>query len=297
MAELPVSTARVRRPPTPPVVQQWNDRLTKVSNRLTRYWWVSQRSGDDPELAGRRLVEARAGDLIFAAGAMDDCRRTIRRITRRLRTVRWPSGQVVTPSMDDFRILGGEAPARGYYEFHNMLWWGRSLLERIEGTWRERVEVTERGRRRMKRVGRAIGLLAFLSEEDAAQVRRLRDALRSGPFAEVKDLADYSLHAFVIPARGAMLRFTDDGVVLPLPDRLPGRLKLAQGFTFEEGRNVGTYADHLWLGVAELVDGVLDVIEAGQPRLEETLPADRKGLMTRLRADLMPPKGRHRRRR
>ena len=74
-----------------------------------------------------------------------------------------------------------------------------------------------------------------------------------------------------------MIRFTEAGVALPVPDHLPGRLELAQEFTFEEGRNVGTSAEHLWLGVAGFVDCVLDVMEASQLRLEETLPTTASG--------------------
>jgi hypothetical protein len=193
--------------------------------------------------------------------------------------------------MRDFQILGGETAPQGYYEFHNMLWWGRSLLERIEGTWREQMtEESARGKIKKKLVNRSVGLVTFLPEEDGRELRQLRDVLKEGPFAEVKDLADYSLHAFVIPSSQAMFRLTDGRPVLPLPDRLPGRLILAQEFTFDEGRNVGAYADDLWRGVRELVDGMLTILEASQLRMEEALPEDKIGLMRRLRESLMPVK-------
>ncbi len=260
-----------------------------LSNRLSRYAYAKEAARGDAEILRLRLAEVRLADVVFAASAIETCCLRIRPITSGFAsTAIWR--QTATPgvfSMDQaantprFRRLVASVED-AYRDFHSMLWWGRSLLDRVEGGWGERVKD--------EWVDHPIGLVEFLPKPDAGRVRKALNRLRRGAFAEVRDLADYSLHAFAVPQPGGLMSQQDDGTYrLPLPDRLGKRPVIGQKFSFTEGRHMGSETEGLWLGVQQFMSDVFEVLEAAQSRREESLPGDQGKLAHLLREPFVPP--------
>ncbi len=275
---------------------EWTTRLTLLSNRLTRYMYAGQRKVDT-EYKHLRVVEVRMADLVYTASAIETCYRRIRRVTSALaRTVIWRPGSVEGVwEMDKDVALSDRAnkviasAPDAYYDYHAMLWWGRSLLYRVDGDWAgPRVEG-------IRGAGHLTGLVHYLPKSDSRKVHAARDRLVRGSFADVRVLADYSLHAFAVPRPSALLSHQDDGTyALPLPDRLGRRPEVSEQFTFKEGRHIGTEAEALWLGVQQFMTEVFDVLERAQLDREEALTGDFRKLVRLLRGDLMPPRSRRR---
>jgi len=82
-------------------------------------------------------------DIVFAAGAIETSYLRINRITSALaRTAMWRPGRVegvfemdkqVALSDRSYKLMASVQDA--YYDYHAMLWWGRSLLHRVDGDW------------------------------------------------------------------------------------------------------------------------------------------------------------------
>jgi len=274
---------------------EWYTRLLLLSNRLTRWSWAGK-DAVQPEYRRLLLAESRMADVLFAANGIETCYLRIRRVAAELaRTPFWrrvgDEGMfVMDPVVKTPRVrqLISAVPD-AHADFHAMLWWGRSLMERVQGGWGERVKGAW--------VDHPIGLVEWLPRRDAARVRKALDRLRRGAFAEVKDLADYSLHAFAVPRPQSQMRMEPDGTyTLPLPDRLGRRPRVGEDFTFEERRHIGAEAEALWVGVQQFMDAVFDILEQGQLRREEALPAEGRKVM-RLVRDVPPDPKRRRRRR
>ncbi len=259
-----------------------------LSNRLTRYAYAGHEGQVGKHDVERlQLAEARMADVVFAASAIETYYLRVRRLTAgRAMTPFWkPVGaEGMFVAGPDFlgsrhqRLLAAMPDA--YFDFHSMLWWGRALLDRVEGGWGEGVKG--------EHVDYPIGLVEFLPKRDAARVRRARNRLRRGAFAEVRDLADYSLHAFAVPGPSARFRVEADGTYsLPLPDRLEGRPNIAHEFTFNEHRHVGAEAERLWQGVQAFMSEAFTILEEAQLRREEALTGVPLQLVRALRDGLM----------
>lgn len=267
---------------------EWNTRLMELSNRLTRYGYAKQ--AQRAEIIPLRLAEARMADVVFAASAIGVCYLRIRPITTGLAThVLWkPMGDGVfqmDQSANTMRLGRLVASVQeAYFDFHAMLWWGRALLDRVEGGWGEEVKGAH--------VDHPVGLVEFLPQHDATRVRKARDRLRRGAFKEVRDLADYSLHVFAVPRPAGLISQADEGThILPLPDRLGKRPAIGQEFTFSEKRHVGSESDALWLGVQQFMADTFGILEAAQLRREEMLTGVGLSLVRKLREGFMPPYG------
>lgn len=268
---------------------EWYARLLLLSNRLTRYAYAGQRAVE-PEYRRLLLAEARMADVLFAANGIETCYLRIRPVTDAFaKTPFWkrsstPGVLMMDPQVNTPRVRRLVNSVRdAHADFHAMLWWGRSLMDRVEGTWGEE-------RVKGKWVEQPIGLVVFLPKRDATRVRKALNRLRKGAFAEVRDLADYSLHAFAVPQPQGQMRIEADGTyTLPLPDRLGRKLVIGEDFTFTERRHIGAEAEAIWLGVQRFMDEVLDILEQGQLRREKALPAEARKLMRLLRDRLVPP--------
>jgi hypothetical protein len=96
---------------------------------------ATARPADDTEYRRLEVVEARMADIVFAAGAIETSYLRIHRITSALaRTAMWrPSSVAGVFEMDTDVALSDRAHKLmsslpdAYYDFHAMLWWGRSL--------------------------------------------------------------------------------------------------------------------------------------------------------------------------
>src|SRR5438105_5382712 len=274
---------------------EWYARLLLLSNRLTRYAYAGQQAVKR-EYERLLLADARMADVVFAANGIETCYVRIRPVTDAFAlSPFWkPVGDkgvmVIDPVMMTPRVrrLVNSVPD-AHVDFHAMLWWGRALMDRVEGGWGERVKG--------EIVDHPIGVVEFLPRHDAARVRKALDRLRKGAFAEVRDLADYRLHAFAVPRPQGQMRIEADGTyTLPLPDRLGRRPQIGEDFAFAESRHIGAEAAALWLGVQQFMDEVFDVLEKGQLRRQEALPAARRKMMRLLRDRLVPPDPGRRRR-
>jgi len=264
----------------------WSTRLIHLYNRRIQYSGLTGDTSDDERL---NLVENRMADVVFAASAMECCFLRITSLTGALSAapVGRRTGEGIflaradEPYWDQLSKLIPRVPD-AYYDFHAMLWWGRSLLDRVECRWRERING--------ERMNVPMGLVHFLIDSDAKRMRVARERLRRGAFAEVKDLADYSLHLFAIPSPQTMLHLEDDGTyTLPLPDHLGRRPRIGEHFTFGEKRNIGTEAEALWSGVQAFMIDAFNILEEDQLQREEAAPADRLGAIRAWRSHLMPP--------
>jgi len=177
---------------------EWYARLLLLSNRLTRYAYAGQQAVKR-EYERLLLADARMADVVFAANGIETCYVRIRPVTDAFAlSPFWkPVGDkgvmVIDPVMMTPRVrrLVNSVPD-AHVDFHAMLWWGRALMDRVEGGWGERVKG--------EIVDHPIGVVEFLPRHDAARVRKALDRLRKDAFAEVRDLADYRLHAFAVPA-------------------------------------------------------------------------------------------------
>jgi len=216
-------------------------------------------------------------DVVFASGAIESCYLRIRRLTTALARVVVVEATATPGVVTWTRAMTDPALARliasvedAYRDYNTMLFWGRSLLHRIEGDWGGEVVAGVR-------VGaHRVGLVDFLSKSEALKVRTARDRLVEGAFAEVRNLADYSLHAFAVPRALGLLTYADDGTFrLPHPDRLGRRPEVGEAFTFHEKRHVAAEAAAIWRATEEFVSGIFDTLEASQLRREEKLPRDR----------------------
>jgi len=266
----------------------WYARLLLLSNRLTRYAYAG-RQAVKPEYDRLLLAEARMADVLFAANGIETCYLRIRPVTDAFaKTPFWkrmatPGALMMDPQARTPRVrrLVNLVPD-AHADFHAMLWWGRALMDRVEGGWRETVNDQV--------VDHPIGLVEFLPRHDATRVRKALNRLRKGAFAEVRDLASYSLHAFAVPRPQGQMRIEPDGTyTLPLPDRLGRKPRVGEDFTFVERRHIGAEAEALWLGVQRFMNEVLDVLEEGQLRREEKLPDEGRTLMRLLRDRMVPP--------
>jgi hypothetical protein len=270
---------------------EWSTRLHRLHNRLIRYM-ATARPADDTEYRRLEIVEARMADIVFAAGAIETSYLRIYRTTSALAgTPMWRPGKVAglfemdteVALSDRARKLFAALPD-AYYDFHSMLWAGRSLLFRVDGNWGgDRIKGERSG-------GHLTGLVHYLPRREAARIHAARDRLVKGAFADVRHLADYSLHAFAVPGPTTRMNLQDDGTwALPLPDRLGRQPKVGEQFTFNEGRHVGSEADALWIGVQQFIADLFEALEKAQLRREEALSGDALKLMRHLREDLMPP--------
>jgi hypothetical protein len=273
---------------------EWATRQHRLSERLTRFMFTSQQAVNR-DYKNLQVAEARMADIVFAASAIETSYLRTRRVTAALaRTAMWRPREVANmfdlnsdlALSDRARKLIAMVPD-AYYDFHAMLWWGRSLLFRVDGDWAgEKVKGVLVNRH-------LTGLVHYLPRSEARLVHAARDRLVHGAFADVRYLADYSLHAFAVPRPMAMMTLQADGTyALPLPDRLGRRLKVAEVFTYSEKRHIGTEAESLWLGVQEFMGDLFAILEQAQLRREEALAGDVRKVVRLLRRELMPPRAR-----
>ena len=260
-----------------------------LSNRLTRWAYAGHEGQVEVHVVERlQVAEARMAEVVFAASAIETYYLRVRRVTAAFAATPFftPGDNSGVfrghPEMTDLRHLRLlAATPDAYIDFHSMLWWGRALLDRVEGGWGERVKGAV--------VDHQIGLVQFLPKRVAARIRKARDRLVRGAFAGVRDLADYSLHAFAVPSSAARLRIEADGTfAVQLPDQLPSRPVVGQEFTFNERRHVGAEAERLWHGVQAFMSEAFTILEEAQLRREEALTGIALDLVRGLRRNFMP---------
>lgn len=191
-------------------------------------------------------------NVIHAAGAIEY---TVERIQSQLADAQALVDAQVQP------LQPGETPpesGRGFahpvvedlgYEFMNLLGWAKALEDRIN----DRQSRTRRG------------LLPSLDQRTtlARRVKELTQELRANALdSATRDLANFADHASAIPYPHFGAKLTDDNrVFVPIPDPPPVRVEIFDQLTYEQNRDLASFAQELLDRVATFIDDLLDAFE------------------------------------
>lgn len=217
---------------------------------------MSQRH--DTETMNLFLAHFRLEALVHAASAIEYHARRIESLSRGFKHPdlrRLGSGETTTLSRD--MALRAARASRQIdaidVEWHDIVWWGRTLLGRM------RHEFRSPGARQQ------IGLLAYLSRRETQEVRAAWKQFSRLWATELTALANYSLHCKSISRSQPKMRLTPEGVLYPIPDRVTDRqLKAYSNFNYGEKRDALTFSNELMSDVSSLVDAILDIFTRAQ---------------------------------
>jgi hypothetical protein len=199
-------------------------------------------------------------EVIYAAGGVD---RELEQLCTALADVQRFADEAASyhplPSPEDWPLLGYHlsTPAMrdASYSFVDLLSWARSTVERTDRPYRP--GSTERA-----------GLLPALApgqlhDNVGAALRDLKAALRDSRL-----LVNYCLHAGAVPGGGTpRADILPDGRLLArLPDRVTGAILTWEEFTFDEDRDMLTYATEVMNSVETFIDKVLNAFAADRPQ-------------------------------
>ncbi len=157
-----------------------------------------------------------------------------------------------------------------YLEFTNGLIWTRSLDERMDrGTPSPRWLAALR---RLPLVGRRFTIPARVGLVNCLAPGQLRDDVERSftefrrRTADARALANYSLHAALVPGGGTPRGLVaDDGrIILRIPDSRR-RYEIFDEFEYRENREALAYAKELLAAVEKLVDEMLDAFDRARP--------------------------------
>jgi hypothetical protein len=99
--------------------------------------------------------------------------------------------------------------------------------------------------------------------------RRLQD-LRQDCLADVRSLANYTMHHRVVP-ESSEARVTSARTFLPIPDRVEGPIDTIGQLSYTEGRDALTHATNVCSQVADYVDALVDELEQEMLRIRPDL--------------------------
>lgn len=200
------------------------------------------------------LTEMLLDDVAHAAGGIEY---TVEKIKVALQSAQTKLGEFAA---NDPTFLRGPEPERGrrfcdvpidhaHFEFMNLLAWAIALEERLDrsGT---RVHPVRRG------------IVPSLAPETTL-TPRVRDAVSALRQAidGTRYLANYAAHASAIPHPGASAKIIDARIVLPVPDPPTEPVEISAEFTYEQGRDLESFADELLAAVEVFMDALLSAFE------------------------------------
>jgi hypothetical protein len=142
------------------------------------------------------------------------------------------------------------------WEYPNVLTWLRAVEERID-------------RRVPSRSGLRVGLLPAIAEEELrADVERLLGSFKAR-VGDERQVANYGLHAAKVPDpnRPIGLRQEDDTIIVEIPDAPSEPVYVFDQFTYEDGRDLRTFAVEVLAATEELMDGLLDAFGRAHERI------------------------------
>ena len=214
--------------------------------------------GMDAETMSLFLAHSRLESLVHAAASIEYHVRRIERLSRALlhsEIKRMGSGEVVfvTHEMARRASAAGRNVEAIDIEWHDVLWWGRTLIGRLSH------EFGPRGNRQ------SVGLLAFLTHRESQDVRRAAQAFKSRWELELSALADYSLHFESISRSQPRFTLGPAGATVPIPNRVTARpIEAFTNFNFTEGRDALTFSRELLRDAGTLIDSILEVFAKAQ---------------------------------
>ncbi len=137
-----------------------------------------------------------------------------------------------------------------YTEFANMLWWIRTLSDRLEHQYYG-----------------ARGLLPALAPGRLKnRVQTLTADFRSAIADEAGLLANYSLHNSTIPyAFNSSARVVNNRLELPIPNRVTAPVKHHWDLSYSDGRTLSTYVEAATSIVVTFMNALLDAFDEELP--------------------------------
>jgi hypothetical protein len=230
--------------PLAPFGELWGPTLDHPANARLR------ELGREPDESGYHIVRNLLHNVIHAAGAIEH---TVEKIEAGLDADQaWLAehGKDWKPPEGVPTSVTGPHRDEVQYEFSNLLFWIKALQERLmtqvrddDGAWHD------------------VGLLPALARDTLLTIRvnELYGSL-SQVFAE-RELANFATHASAIPYPFRSSDYANGQVTFRLPDRPTRRIYLWDEFTYEDERDLRSFARSVLRDVERFMDGLLDAFE------------------------------------
>lgn len=193
-----------------------------------------------------RLSKNLLPDVLVAAGGIERAMARLKSAVARLESWAVKNGVVGIPTG-----IAGDASVDAWYAFAEIVFWTRSLSERLD-----RKPFGDRTLRRQ-------GLVPALRPGQlATRARCLLTTLRSGPLREACLWANFGLHASLVSSPNSGARLAPSGsVTLPMPDTPTHPVGDWYVLTWDEDRDALVFADALWKSVQDFIDALLEAFE------------------------------------
>jgi hypothetical protein len=216
---------------------------------------VRHRRPGKGELA-RELSDQLLDDVLAAAGGVEHAIVSLRSVVAELQQF---CDEHLGPPPVDVTGVGHPAATEAWYELANVLFWARTLEERLD-----------RKSRNLPNQGLLPRLRPLRLDK---RVKALVAELRNGPLGEARLLTNFILHQAQLrhPLSGAEI--DDLGTVrLPIPDAQSTRISHWHVLTWSQHRDGIAYAEALWRTVEEFIDELLTAFERAVPKRLRTSP-------------------------
>lgn len=249
---------------------EWTRRLVPPMGFYAEHWRSPKDDPDLPALVARygdgadqevhmlrmhllREVVTAAGGVLYTLSKLEALLAEMQAYVEK-HVPTWPADE---PKPEFGRGVSHPLLVEASFEFVNFLGWLRAIDERLD-----------RPHRPGRRDPRA-GLLPALADRSLrSRVETLVEDFRAK--ALERNLANYVLHAAVVPAPLEGARVTDDHEVrLGVPDRPDAPVPTRWHLSYQKERDALALAREAARGTESLVDGLLDAFEREKHAIEE----------------------------
>lgn len=230
-------------------VELWGSTAAHPANDALRSHGVTP---DDPEYY---IVRPLVQNVIHAAGAVEY---TVGKITAALADEQAWFLEHVTDPNEGMGVVGPNRDAL-QYEFANLLFWLKAVQERI------------------KPVNSPGGLLPMLSQGESwtIHIRQAYQVLRQQTLSE-SALVNYTTHRGAVTQAFGAARVRDGKLIVPVPDVPDGRVELWDDFTYDDQRDLGSFASTALAAVEAFMDAMLAALEDARVEIERKRERDIK---------------------
>jgi hypothetical protein len=206
--------------------------------------------GREPDESDYHIVRNLLNNVIHAAGAIEY---TVEKIEQGLDADQaWidEHGKNWDPPEGVPASVAGPHRDEVQFEFSNLLFWMKALQERLKTRLKDDGDVWQE-----------VGLLPALAPDGPASVRvkELYGSLNQ-IFAE-REFANFATHAAAIPYPFSPSDYVDGQVTFRIPDRPDRRVYLWDEFTFDDRRDLRTFAQGVLRDVERFMDSLLGAFE------------------------------------
>lgn len=139
-----------------------------------------------------------------------------------------------------------DATAEGDFLFHDALWWARAFDDRMFTARRQKWQTP--------------CLLELLPEQVRSRIEPWAADIRPW-LLEARRLGNFSIHSESLNQQAPLVRRTETGWVLPIPDRPTKELNAYTNFNYAEARDAATHAVGLARALERFLGALLDEIE------------------------------------